>query len=579
MFKGAHTLLFLLAVICSLDAKAEREIPYPDILYPQRFSFESIAEDSVEVLKQDNTVDRLRNVYSNGVEQEAFLFNIDNKVFIAFRDDYYWKISAEGMPLDYYTSYSVSAANLDSQGKYELLVYRSGIFSKTGRYSGADNSYGSYMLINLDKEYIIHLKETYTEDYHSYTGFRAGVDATEEEMEKEDEEYFKVENFEHGHDADDCEVRLMPGRVIFEYIDCVDCNEEGIDTVFAIQYDLKNDTLYKGKIFPLPENLSGDFGYKVFRGKIGAYPVTMYLTKSGRYFGGYYYYDKHEEPIGLSDAYYYDSTGAEIVLREAWGWENKIFRGALKEGIFSGKWSDSNKTLDFKLVEDYGNGAVPLKAYTFTDSVIWGTNRVDIDASYYVADTTAMTRNEAIALNAVVFSDKGYSGEEILNAPGVVFKSHRATTMSWIDDELFRHIDDAKFYRTIGWSELYNRNGLLSMIITEGEYMGGARPGHAINVLIYDALMQKRINRHDIFNCPDSVLRAAVNEVHKELNDGKNIEERYDMLDANTPGNMFLKPGSFSFHLSQYPLDEFFDVPVERLEKYIKPEYKKRLLK
>lgn len=560
------------------EGRAEQEQPYPDVIIADTFTFQSISEDSVEILIEHNTEDRLSHERAPGADLEAYLFDIDNMVYIAYKDGFYWKVSTKGFSKDYYTGYSITAANLDNGGEYELLIDRSGMFSKTGRYSGADNRYGSYLLINLDKEQVFYLKETYLEDFHYYTGYRAGVDATEKDIKREDEEYNDDGNFEQGHDADDCTVRIMPGKVIFENIDCPGCEENGIDTLFAIVYSLKNDTLSICSRIPRFKNLAAEFGYRVYKGKVGAYPVTMYLSKMGDYFGGYYYYDKHDKAIGLSDAHYGDTAQAEVILRETSG-RNNFFRGGVVGNTFSGKWTDGNKTLDFILKEDYSNGAIRLKAYAFADSVIWGSNRVDVNASYYMADTTAMSSRDAMAFIDVVFGDKGYYGDELLNAPKWVFHLFRSNAMSWINEELFRDTENAKLYKGLGWSEEYNRNGLLSMIISEGEYMGGAHPNHSINLVIYDAQKKKRLSRQDIFNCPDSVLRIVVDGVYQEQNEGRPIAEYYDMFDATYPGALSLKPGFFSFYFAQYPATEFVDVPVALLEEYIEPAYKKRLLK
>ena len=52
---------------------------------------------------------------------------------------------------------------------------------------------------------------------------------------------------------------------------------------------------------PRPQNNSEPFGYKVLRGKIGKYPVTMHLTQIGSNYEGYYFYDSRHIAIPVRD--------------------------------------------------------------------------------------------------------------------------------------------------------------------------------------------------------------------------------------------------------------------------------------
>jgi hypothetical protein len=98
--------------------------------------------------------------------------------------------------------------------------------------------------------------------------------------------------------------------------------------------------------------------YKMLKGKIGTYPVTMHLHKAGHDFRGYYYYDNYQLLLAFNGD---DTTTKGKITLNVQG-EQFVF--AINKGIASGTWTKlKNKPLDFSASE----AAAPL-AFTYVYS-------------------------------------------------------------------------------------------------------------------------------------------------------------------------------------------------------------------
>lgn len=534
-------LFILLACTCVLSSFAQERASFHEVIKPIPAPSGHMHPDSVAAIPGDDVLCRISPGGSYYLRYEGgMIFHKDSKVYVALkRQSMYWAVFK--LPIEYseyYSDWELLEVELEGEGRHELLISAYGEHFRSFLHTNLRDEVNHYYLLNPEHEYVFDLGETIWEEYDSSKGH------PEEETEDGSGDYITESRY-------DFKVRVMEGKVVFENIDCTHC--ESLDSVFAIEYDLKRDTLYKGRLQPQFRNLSEPFGYKVLRGKIGPYPVTMHLTKDGRYYFGYYYYDKHSKAIGLSDASFYDTSHAPVVFTET-GSHNNVFRGVIKDNTFSGKWTDGKKVLDFSLHEDYSDGAVPLKVYSYHDSVKdEQDNRYDVSCMWYVIDTPGAKNNKAHFYN---------------------FRERRIDNSI---EELFRDEEGAKFYSADSWTEEYNRNGLLSLSYHMEEFTGGMRIGHEWSNVIYDVTNKKTLSTYDILSCSDSVLRSVLEEVYLETVKDT-LSKHLVMAERFYTGEMNLTPGGFSFFIDQYPFTELIPVPYKRLEAYIRPEYKDRLL-
>lgn len=559
---------------------AGEEDRYPDTIVPAPFTFRYFSEDSIKLLKDY----LIASMGGDGIGErsgyeEVSLFSIGDKIHLAIKHNGEWSISVESLGVVAMDNrYSVSPLNLDDDSLlYEILIEQYHSDGRGNPYGGFDYHGSMYWLVNVEKEYSLFLKETYYNETIEYSGYRAGNEGTEEELDRENEELEKSENFSSYIEADDCTIRVLPGKVIFDAIQCTYC-VPALDSVFAVEYILRNDTLIKGNIHPQFRNLAEPFGYKVLRGAVGKYPVTMHLTQIGEYFTGFYYYDKYNTAIGLEDNSSFDSSGAQLVLGEMKG-DGKCFRGAIKGNTFSGEWTDGKKTLDFQLKEDYSNGSTPLKAYYYKDSILLEhNNRYDVSALYYVADTADMSYDDAQAVNRRVYSYYSSLVDIITESPMAVFTYTRWSAFDDLYYDIFKQTEDANYYTNVEKTITYNQNGMLSFSSDTDEFTGGMRIGHSWRVQLIDVKRKKTMSARDIFSCSDSVLRNVIEEVYLEQYKDT-LSKQLQEYDRFYFGEMGMEPGNFTFFFNAYPhFVETISIPFKRLEAYMRPEYKERLL-
>src|SRR6476646_3414610 len=72
--------------------------------------------------------------------------------------------------------------------------------------------------------------------------------------------------------------------------------------------------------------------YKMLQGKIGTYPVTMHLHKSGHAYRGYYYYDNFQELLSFFGD---DTTNKGKITLST---NEEQFSFTLVNGAASGTW-------------------------------------------------------------------------------------------------------------------------------------------------------------------------------------------------------------------------------------------------
>lgn len=526
MNKIFHIILFLLFA-AGAQAQQESEA-YPGMIFPVSLSFDY---DLPRFVEDYDTIDSIRS-WHRGVEERARLILVDGYVHLCVHDFYYWSVS-QRLFAESFDSYSLTAVSLDEQGNYELLV-------RAIRKAHNEICYNEYILVNFDKKLAWPLKEYCSRGY-----FPTGAIVPD--------------------------IRVWPGKVRFEYVNGIGCSNEQLSVV---EYQLGEDTLYKQRLLPGFENLSEPFTtIAVLKGKVGNEPVTMHLGKELGYYHGYYYYNKDKKHIRISDNAYFDKTAPVVFKRYD---SDTTWRGTVTDSSFIGIWSDSKSADSFHLRAVYNDENIPLRKYSFKDTVAWHNNaRFGLSTSYFLADTTMMSEDDAVAFNTALF---GEFGKLYYYEPHMVFRNFREGALEHVNDEIFRDADGMEMYTTIDWTVRYNKNGLFCAQVYYEEYMGGARPGHSARTIMYDADKRETIDHHDILNCPDSVLCDIAKEVYKEYMKGQRQEIDTPKLETECPGAVILTSGGFTVFVHELPLDEYLAIPFARLEKHIRPEYRKRLL-
>jgi len=520
-----------------------------DVLKPRPFTFRYYPKDSAEAIADEDILAELSHedihhpyipVYKKGMVVRMPYSLVYLLVQTEAGD---WKISSEEVfSIMSEPDFSLKETLLDVDERGKLLFVASYKHTRSYQYTWHSIDATDYSIIDVEKGYRIYLGSSEYGEYDNSKGLPDSV-----AFEEGSEEYISRYRYLF-------ELRVVQGKVVFENLDSDDFDGKLAGT-FAIEYDFRNDTLYKGKSTPHFKNLAAPFGYKVLRGKVGSYPVTMHLTKRDKYYQGYYYYDKHKKPIGLTDNSLFDTSHADLVLREMLS-DGSYFRVTIKGNSFYGKWSDGKKTHDFKLEEDYSNGAVKLIASCFKDSVIDDKqNRYDLSYETYTIDTFSADRS---------ITESGRSA----------FYDFRSECYNGSLVGLFDyHAKDSEFYTSSEVTESYNRNGLVSLTEHFEEYVGQPRIGHMFLDRIYDAEQKRELNRYDILDCPDSVLQTYIMQAYEGQRYGETVPGEFGI------SSMLIHYDGLEFRISTREHDENILVRYDVLQPYIRPEYRKRLLK
>ncbi len=257
-------LLLLLAIPARAQDDDDGKNPFPQVIAPQKIAFQALPEDSVINVPPPAIIDSVMQYVSLFVRAYSFddgdsayiLLLPDNNAYLAARIDGRWLVTSKWVDVNFMnTSYSLEHVNLDDSGHKEILLYAGYPFSKGDRYYGYDSHYLKYTLFNLDKQEIVYNAETYRSEGREYTGYRledSGEEAKKEDLDKEDEEMAKKENWKTTIDNDYHEIKVLPGKLIIENIDYHPYVPEGeqritygLDTTKTIEYLLKDGKLVR----------------------------------------------------------------------------------------------------------------------------------------------------------------------------------------------------------------------------------------------------------------------------------------------------------------------------------------------
>lgn len=574
-----NSLLLASALLFSSAAMSQEEYPFPDTIRPAKMAFDWLRYDSLQTLVKGKVLDSAR--HPDYDYTCAYLFDKEGALHLAVRDGFgYWVTKDNlGSASIFNPGYLVSFVNFDDSGNYEVLVRSDYLFSKADRYGGITDKQTAVWLISTDKKEIISEANTYNTETYEYTGFRV-TDDDSASLAREEEEYGNADNHQTTVYAVDYTTIVGQGRVVFEYIDFRPqdpIDGPPLDTVFSIQYDYADGVLKKGEVRPKFKNEAGAFGYKILKGKVGKYPITMHLTQTGRDYEGYYYYDNKRIEIPVS--YHPYQPGSDSLLLGAGA--DEYFRGIVKDSIYTGQWTNGKQQLDFTLKEQYPKGSVPLKAYSYGDSYEADTNKsYGIGIRFLLADEERVPQNIANDLNDYIKMILGGSTDmEYIDLPQSIFRNFRENTLGSVSEEMFDTDEENNQYfnSNIDCVERYNDNGLLCLEIYSNEYTGGARVNHNYEYLLYDTEKGRKVSKTDLFIQPDSLLypfiKKAYDAEHKSDTHQRKAFEEYT---KNYAGNLFIIPGYFCFYYKDF-VEAEVRVPMAELYPYLVPGYRKRL--
>jgi hypothetical protein len=379
-------------------------------------------------------------------------------------------------------------------------------------------------------------------------------------------------------------------------------------------YNIDNFVIRKRKLYPVNSNenmkkfllltaifillSSSLFGgdkswFKSFRGTVGSASVTMNILMYQNEIKGYYYYDKYSVPMNVLGSLKGDSLSLIAYLNS---YETESFKGVFKGGNYSGEWSlDTSKKTDFLLKENntisrrfeyvyvYGkeelfkNMEYPPSA-TYTEGSIWPSE--DFEHSDFIRKQILKEKNYPLSLGAIgsrmLESKKKYMADFFEMNKGV--KEEEAKDMGWsytMEDQ-----------DILTFAYMNENIGVLSRFYYA--YTGGAHGNYGTGFTCLDLKDESVIKLADILNSPG--IKKLPELLEKNYRKQNEIDPKQTLSEAGlfedsikANDNFIITPGALVFCYSPYEIAPYaagevmIYIPIEEIEEFIKPEFKKLL--
>lgn len=240
--------------------------------------------------------------------------------------------------------------------------------------------------------------------------------------------------------------------------------------------------------------------YMRLKGTLAGQPVTMQLIRSGeKQYGGYYYYDKIGDPIGLYNQQ--DSSGL-ITLAEDADNEQSFSGTITSDGHFKGVWKGSRQ-FEFDLQEDR-NGAILFDVFSFSDSA----------TLFYNNPKSPVALASAVIVWPVGGADEA-TLDVIRQAIGEGFRNPDSLVKASVDSFLLQYkqnrdeVDTNELKSGMGaswnWSSesrtsiVYNQYPLLALESAGYEFTGGAHGNYGSHFIMIDLSRKKVLKPNDVF--------------------------------------------------------------------------------
>jgi hypothetical protein len=269
--------------------------------------------------------------------------------------------------------------------------------------------------------------------------------------------------------------------------------------------------------------------FRIFKGNIDKYPVTLHIHKAGNDYRGFYYYDSQQRPIDIfgNDTAYNGSIGLIAYTSKE---DNELFRFIINNDSVNGTWKKTadSQPLNFtaKAVES------PLTfTYVYTEGSV--RLRADLENSpeaSYSAASVWPTGNNATnqflkKMITNIFKD-GYDGNEeigriLLNEKKHFFATYVEENKDVTDQELSEI--------SIGYNNemdsrlmiCYQSENIVSLAHFTYSFTGGAHGNYGTSYTVIDLKEPGKLELKDFINAGD----------HRRLNQllEKNFRKQYGL--------------------------------------------------
>ncbi|HEU4470012.1 MAG TPA: DUF3298 domain-containing protein [Flavisolibacter sp.] len=333
--------------------------------------------------------------------------------------------------------------------------------------------------------------------------------------------------------------------------------------------------------------------YKMIKGRIDKYPVTLHLHKKANSYSGYYYYDNQQRPLSFSG----DDTSTRSKIRLSafgYGEDMESFVFALLDDSVSGEWKkdENSKPLVFsgKAVRQpvnftyvYTEGTVKLMPSlgdspegSYESGSVWPLTKTPLDQ--FIKKTILESFGEK----------KGYAGEEI----GSVLLRHKK---SFLSDYREQHkevtADDLKEYAMAYNHEqstqqlvAFSSPRMLSLAYNSFSYTGGAHGMFGTFYSSLDLVNRKKLRLEHVLTA--SGIKLLPGLLEKAFRAQYGVKQDETLKDAGLfenkiePSNFYVTEKGITFAYTPYEIGPYvmgqieLYIPFSQLSSHIQPGFR-----
>jgi len=342
--------------------------------------------------------------------------------------------------------------------------------------------------------------------------------------------------------------------------------------------------------FAVSNILAGDPSwYRLMKGTIDNYPVTMSIVKFGEEVRGFYYYDKYKQPMDV----YGTVNGDSISLYSYSGYDDtESFKGVLKGSGYSGKWDkpSQNKVFNFSLTTAKDESS------KFEFVYVEGKEKLfkDLDAPFcnYTEGTIWPSDNYT---NAQFIRDYILKSKKMKTGASAIGEQMLANKKKYMKDFRENNKDLNRDDMGEGWSySMEDQNIVIPVFYNDKlfvlsdfyySFTGGAHGNYGTGFTNLDLKRKKVLAIDDVVTKKGIEKLPALLEKYFKLQRGvppeKSLQEAGLFIDTiPVNDNFMIAPGSIMFNYVPYEIASYADgeikitIPFSEISDFIKPEVK-----
>lgn len=342
--------------------------------------------------------------------------------------------------------------------------------------------------------------------------------------------------------------------------------------------------------------------YAHYRGTFNStIPIHMNLIKFGNKVSGYYYYDKYQIPIRMSDGQLDEPTGKFSFIEYTPTQERSGSVSAKFEGNkITGFWFDADSSQKFPIELTQSMDAYSVPMDVFHEESIFELIKGKKDSpniTYIQTELMPSASYSGSEKEQLYQTFESFLGDDTTVVKGnpyaTIEKLRNASVKDYRDSntELYKE-NPEMFSATMNWSQvshsyiMYNEEDLLSVRQEGYTYSGGAHGNYgALNHAI-DLKTGKKIKLQDIFKKENYkeitkiIKQKILDQQVKFIGEGKSLADAGFFVEEIKPtDNFYLTKKGIGFYYSPYEIAPYVIgsvevfIPFTDLKSYVKNEF------